>query len=125
MHPPITRREFKARGATAVAAALAGAACGEPKPRPARAPGPARVVVAGAGLAGLAAAWELARRGHAVTVLEARDRPGGRVHTLRDGWSDGLYAEAGAVFIPEDHFHTVGYARDLGVALVPAGGRRG
>jgi len=125
MHPPITRRQFVARGATAIAATLAGAGCGEPRPKAERAPGPARVVVAGAGLAGLAAAWELARRGHAVTVLEARDRPGGRVHTLRDGWSDGMYAEAGAVFIPEDHCHTVGYARELGVPLVPAGGRRG
>ncbi|HYH82450.1 MAG TPA: FAD-dependent oxidoreductase [Longimicrobium sp.] len=124
MESPISRREFVARG-VATAAAVAGAGCVASEPRAGRAPGPARVVVAGAGLAGLAAAWELARRGHAVTVLEARDRPGGRVHTLRDGWDDGLYVEAGAVFVPEDHFHTVGYARELGVALVPAGGRRG
>ncbi|HEX9937201.1 MAG TPA: NAD(P)/FAD-dependent oxidoreductase [Longimicrobium sp.] len=120
---PITRREFVARGAVAVAG-LAGAGCAS-RAADARAPGPARVVVAGAGLAGLVAAYELVRRGHQVTVLEARDRPGGRVHTLRDGWDDGLHAEAGAVFVPGDHFHTVGYARELGVPLVPVPVRRG
>ena len=50
----------------------------------------------GAGIAGLIAAFELMKAGHDVTVLEARMRPGGRVHTLRDEFSDGLYAEAGA-----------------------------
>jgi len=121
---PITRREFVARGA-AGAAALVAAGCGRSRAGGGRTPGPARVVVAGAGLAGLAAALELVRRGHPVTVLEARGRPGGRVHTLRDGWSDGLYAEAGAVYVPEHHTHTVGYARELGVPLVPARARRG
>ncbi|HEU4562500.1 MAG TPA: FAD-dependent oxidoreductase, partial [Longimicrobium sp.] len=124
MEKPITRREFVARGAVAVAA-LAGAGCGTPRSDGVRTSGPARVVVAGAGLAGLVAAYELVRRGHQVTVLEARDRPGGRVHTLRDGWDAGLHVEAGAVFVPGDHFHTVGYARELGVPLVPAGGQRG
>ncbi|HET7232141.1 MAG TPA: FAD-dependent oxidoreductase [Longimicrobium sp.] len=125
MEQPITRREFVVRSAAGAVAALAGGGCGGSRSAGGRAPGPARVVVAGAGLAGLAAAWELVKRGHQVTVLEARDRPGGRVLTLRDGWDDGLYAEAGAVFVPEAHYHTVGYARELGVALVPAGGRRG
>ncbi|MFU8877367.1 MAG: flavin monoamine oxidase family protein [Wenzhouxiangellaceae bacterium] len=59
--------------------------------------GPGRVIVLGAGLAGLAAATELRRAGLEVIVLEARDRPGGRVHTLREPFSHGLYAEAGAV----------------------------
>lgn len=123
MEPPITRREFVARASLGAAALVAG--CGRSDHVDERTPGPARVVVAGAGLAGLAAALELVRRGHTVTVLEARDRPGGRVHTLRGGWSDGLYAEAGAVFVPAHHYHTVEYARELGVALVPAGARRG
>src|SRR4051794_26539347 len=45
------------------------------------------VIVIGAGVAGLAAARELRLRGHSVLVLEARDRIGGRVHTVRpEGW---------------------------------------
>jgi monoamine oxidase len=117
MDAPISRREFVTQGAAA--ATLAALGCASPSPEK---PGaPARVIVAGAGLAGLAAAYELVGRGHDVTVLEARRRPGGRVLTLRDGFDDGLYAEAGAAFIPEDHVHTIAYARDLGVTLVPAG----
>lgn len=50
--------------------------------RPAR-----RVIVIGAGVAGIAAARELMALGHEVTVLEARDRIGGRVHTVHD-WAD-------------------------------------
>src|SRR5215204_3634569 len=61
------------------------------------------VLIIGAGMAGLAAADELMRAGHHVTVLEARLRPGGRVHTLRAPFVDGLYAEAGAARIPEFH----------------------
>lgn len=118
----ITRREFVARGAGALAS-VAVAACSDASER--RPPGPARVVVAGAGLAGLVAAYELVKRGHDVVVLEARDRPGGRVHTLREGWDDGLHAEAGAIYVPANHFHTVGYARELGVPLIPVVQRRG
>ncbi|HEV8346074.1 MAG TPA: NAD(P)/FAD-dependent oxidoreductase [Vicinamibacterales bacterium] len=60
------------------------------------------VLVAGAGLAGLAAARDLTARGAAVTVVDARDRVGGRVWTIRDGFVEGQYAEAGGEMIDED-----------------------
>jgi monoamine oxidase len=61
------------------------------------------VVIAGAGLAGLTAAEALRRQRVEVTILEARDRPGGRVWTL--GGADGRpLFEAGAEFV--DHEHT-------------------
>ena len=80
---------------------------------------PKRVLVVGAGLAGLSAAFELTQAGHDVTVLEARTRPGGRVHTLRDHFADGLYAEAGAARIPNHHHFTLKYAEMFGLTLDP------
>src|SRR5690242_1183823 len=63
-----------------------------------------RVIVAGAGIGGLCCAYELMRRGHEVTVLEAAGRSGGHILTVRDGLADGLYADAGA-----EHFYRPGY----------------
>jgi monoamine oxidase len=78
-----------------------------------------RVIVIGAGLAGLSAAYELTRAGHDVTVLEAQTRPGGRVLTLRDPFPDGLYAEAGATRIPNHHQFTLKYVELFGLTLDP------
>jgi monoamine oxidase len=74
-----------------------------------RAAKPRKVIVVGAGLAGLAAAYELDARGHEVTVLEAQSRPGGRVHTLREPFADGLYAEAGAITFSSSYHHLLRY----------------
>ncbi len=79
----------------------------------------AHVIVLGAGLAGLSAALELERRGIQVTVIEARTRSGGRVHTLREPFADGLYAEAGAARIQDTHAHTLRYAKRFGLTLDP------
>src|SRR5262249_12684908 len=80
--------------------------------------GPAKkVIVVGGGLAGLSAAYELTQSGHNVTVLEAQLRPGGRVLTLRAPFSDGLYAEVGAMHIPETHDLTLRYAQLFNLAL--------
>ena len=68
-----------------------------------------KVIVAGAGIGGLSCAWELVRRGHDVTVIEASARTGGHVFTFRDGLDDGLYADAGA-----EHFTQPGYERFWG-----------
>ena len=57
----------------------------------------------GAGLAGLTAAIDLAEAGWDVVVVEARDRVGGRVHTLYTPFSAGLHAEAGGESIDDNH----------------------
>jgi monoamine oxidase len=80
---------------------------------------PKRVVIVGAEMARLVAAWELARAGHEPVVLEARARVGGRVHTLREPFTDGLYAEAGAMRIPRTHDLTLAYCERFGLRLSP------
>jgi monoamine oxidase len=116
MSNSINRRQF-IKGLSLSAAALA------LMPDVARATGrgglslqaaPKNVVILGGGLAGLAAAYELKKIGHTVTVLEARKAPGGRVRTLRN-FADGLYAEAGPIAFPQSHDFTVGYAQELGL----------
>ncbi len=78
---------------------------------------PLQIIVVGAGMSGLVAAWELSRAGHDVTVLEARERVGGRVLTLRSPFASGHSAEAGAARIPPEHELTLGYARHFGLEL--------
>jgi len=69
-----------------------------------------KVIVVGAGFAGLAAAFELTTAGYDVTVLEARDRLGGRVHTLYD-FIPGKTVEAGAELIGSNHPTWQAYAK--------------
>ena len=79
---------------------------------------PLHVVVLGAGLAGLVAAYELEKRGHAVTILEAEMKHvGGRARTLR--FESGLYGEAGAMRVPKNHDITRHYLKELGLSLRP------
>jgi len=70
-----------------------------------------RVIVLGAGLAGLTAAWELVQAGHEVIVVEARNRSGGRVQTLREGFTPGLTAEAGAMSFNDNYFNLFRYVK--------------
>ena len=68
-------------------------------------------------MSGLVAAYELAAVGHTVTVLEARERVGGRVLTLRGKFSENHFVEAGAARIPSNHNLTLGYAQHFGLTL--------
>lgn len=92
---------------------------------------PRSVLILGAGAAGLSAAHELGKLGYRCKVLEARDRPGGRIWTIRRGVKDteisgqtqtcafdeGHYYNAGPARIPQHHYTTLGYCRDFGVAV--------
>lgn len=96
-----------------------------------RTKGVGSVVILGAGITGLVAALELEKRGIDVTLLEASQRVGGRVWTLRGGdriadtdgieqqvdFADGLYLNAGAARIPSHHDALLGLCRDHGVPL--------
>jgi len=93
--------------------------------------GGGRVVVLGAGLAGLVAATELRSAGYKVELLEYNDRPGGRSWTLRGGdvieelggarqtcqFDKGLYFNPGPMRIPYDHHLFIDYCAQFDVAL--------
>jgi monoamine oxidase len=76
-----------------------------------------RLIVIGAGLSGLVAAREMRRAGHEVVVLEARDRVGGRVLTLREGLHDGQYADVGAEMIYHGQDRIVALCAEFGLEL--------
>jgi monoamine oxidase len=72
---------------------------------------PKKIIIVGAGMAGLVAASLLKQAGHHVTILEASERVGGRVYTLRSDFRDGQYLEAGAMRIPHTHLLTLEYIK--------------
>lgn len=90
-----------------------------------------RVIILGAGLAGMSAAYEMNKLGYECTILEARNRPGGRIWTARGGTEEtetsgerqrcsfdkGHYLNAGAARIPHHHEISMHYCRELGVPL--------
>jgi monoamine oxidase len=90
-----------------------------------------KVVILGAGVAGLSAAYELGKAGYDCTILEARDRVGGRNWSIRRGtrleMTDGtrqvcefdpeMYWNAGPARIPSAHQAVLGYCKELGVPL--------
>jgi monoamine oxidase len=112
-HTRATRRQFLAAGLAATAGVISGCTT---QARP-EASTKHRVAVVGGGLAGLTAATALRSSGWDVVVLEARDRVGGRVHTLYDPFSDHLHLEAGGESIDDNHHHIQALARHYHLAL--------
>src|ERR1700733_15148090 len=100
-------------------------------PLPATAGRGTKVIILGAGIAGLVAAYEMRRAGFDCTVLEARERPGGRNWTLRKGsklfftdgasqectFDEGNYFNCGPARLPSIHRTMLGYCSELNVEL--------
>jgi monoamine oxidase len=138
----LTRRSFleivgQAGGGAAVYSAMRAlelqAAVNPPPFAPVgRAPHGTKVVVLGAGIAGLTAAYELQKLGYECEVLEARTRVGGRAFTAKRGvvseevgptagqtcdFDEGHYYNCGPMRIPNTHVTTLEYCRELGVPI--------
>jgi monoamine oxidase len=84
---------------------------------------PQNFLIVGAGAAGLMTARELARAGRRVTIVEARDRCGGRIYPL-PVHEFGYPAEGGAEFVHGAATVTRGLMREAGLSLQPRAGRR-
>jgi monoamine oxidase len=120
----ISRRRLLGTGAAAGAGVLAAAVPGadakaraKPKPKSRKTPRRVDVIVVGAGLAGLAAAREIAKTRRSVVVLEARDRVGGR--TLNHDLGGGQVVEAGGQFVGPTQDRMLKLAKDVGVGTFP------
>jgi monoamine oxidase len=113
----ISRRQFL-RNSAVIAAGISFGACRDNTSSPVEVISPSdRIIIVGAGMAGLVAAYELSKTGYDVLVLEANNRIGGRVFTIRDPFSNEQFAEAGAARIPPSHNHTLHYAQEFGLQL--------
>src|SRR4029453_17944223 len=99
--------------------AIAGAGLRELDPQPSPRASK-RVIVAGGGIGGLCCAYELVKRGHDVTVLEAAGRTGGHVRTIRDPLADGLYVDGGAEHFTRPGYEIYwGYVKEFGLEALP------
>ena len=104
-----TRRQLLAGGAgVAAAAALSRVPF-------ARAAGNPRIVIVGAGLAGLSCAYDLKRAGHTAQIYEGSDRVGGRCWTIRGEFAGGQIAEHGGELIDQGHTAIRQLAQGLGL----------
>lgn len=84
-----------------------------------RQPGPddPHLVIVGAGVAGLTAGWRLHQAGLPLRILEAQERVGGRMYSIRDHFPDGQVAELGGELIDTGHVHLRALVRELGLEL--------
>lgn len=120
----VTRRQMlQATLAVGAGLLLSGPAMGMARRLPRPAMGAKRVVVVGAGFAGLAAAYELKSVGYDVTVIEARDRVGGRVFSFNADFKNefvpGRNVEGGAELIGSNHPVWVSYAERFKLDFLP------
>ena len=111
----ITRREMLQRSFAAGAALLMSERFSSPLSAAA-----GRVVIVGAGFSGLAAAYELTKAGYDVTVVEARNRVGGRVLSFSD-LVPGKIVEGGAELIGSNHPAWVAYAKQFKLNFLDVG----
>jgi monoamine oxidase len=114
------RRRFLRQGAAA-ASMLAVTACAPVATRPAREQDP--VVIVGAGIAGLAAAWRLRQAGLRVRLFEAQNRIGGRMLSLRGHFADDQVCELGGELIDTGHLRMHKLAAELGLQLDDLAGK--
>ena len=111
---PRTTRKGLLRGAGAGALALT--ALGRLTPA-ARAAAEPRIVVVGAGLAGLSCAYRLQQAGYTAQLYEVTDRLGGRCWTIRGAFADGQLGEHGGELIDQGHNAIRSLAQELGLSL--------
>lgn len=100
------------------AAAVAGAAIGFPRIARAQDGGNPRVVILGAGTAGLTCAYRLQQSGLSSMILEASPRVGGRMYSLQNFFPDDQTAELGGELIDTDHYAIRNLAQELGLELI-------
>jgi monoamine oxidase len=85
-----------------------------------------KIIIGGAGIAGLSCAYELMKKGHEVIVLEASGRHGGHVLTVHDGLSDGLYGDFGQEHITKQGYEKYWeYTKEFNLTVLPYPRRRG
>lgn len=111
--PGTTRRSFLARTGVLTAGAMTVAW----PARAAKAATDARIVVVGAGLAGLTATYRLQQAGYAPQLYEVTDRPGGRCWSIRGQFANGQIAEHGGELIDNGHLEMKQLVQELGFTL--------
>jgi monoamine oxidase len=110
----ISRRRFVGVSAAATAGLLLGGCAPALRgPRPGEEP----VLIVGAGIAGLTAGHRLRQAGVPVRIMEAQERVGGRMYSLRDFFADGQVAELGGELIDTGHVRIRALACELGIEL--------